>query len=385
MNKVSIFAILEKKNQLWHCNNYFSGYRAVNNLFKWGLVAAILYYAGDKMRKCKGSVLAWITWCVLTLCMALSVASSAKADMGPKPNVTIKFKNLPDTRFVIALLTKGDEEYVREDKREYLKGKTDPYDPDDLMYQKIYRYEADGWKIAFGPGGDPFMANYGEDGLTSSFLNGSARFSYYAPSDFKVLLVTADGTQYVSNEIKTTKYSAICIYDLATGELVEDLENYQEHDKQDYVGMAKLYLTGTLMVEGFLLILFGLSQARNLPIFFLANILTQIYMHVDGWYYEMHHGSGGMAGTIHYIVKEILIILVECLLYAFFMKQKNGKKLRIILYAVIANLVSMVTSLYVGGPLGTRVLFWGFMIVAYIVALIIYLHNEKKKENDEQI
>ena len=332
------------------------------------------------MRKCKGSVLVWITWCVLTFCMALSVASSAKADMGPKPNVKIKFKNLPDTRFVIALLTKGDEDYNREDKREYLKGKIDPYDPDDLMYQKIYQYEVDGWKIAFGPGGKPFMANYGDDGLTMSFLNESARFSYYAPSDFKVILVTAEGSQYVSNEIKTTRFSAECIYDLATGELSEDLEAYLEHDKQEYIGMAKLYLVGTLIVEGFLLILFGLSQARNLPIFFLANILTQVYMHMDGWFYEMHHGSGGMAGTIHYIVKEILIILVECLLYAFFMKQKNGKKIRIILYAVVANLVSMVTSLYVGGSLGIRVLFFGFMIVAYIVVLIIFLRNKKREE-----
>ena len=108
-------------------------------------------------------------------------------------------------------------------------------------------------------------------------------------------------------------------------------------------------------------------------------------MHMDGWYFEIHHGSGGMEGTVHYIVKETMIILVECLLYAFFMKQKNGKKLRIILYAIVANLVSMVVSLYVGGPIGTRILFFGIMIIAYIVAWIILLRKGKREESDEQI
>ena len=55
----------------------------------------------------------------------------------------------------------------------------------------------------------------------------------------------------------------------------------------------------------------------------------------------------------------------------------NGKKLRIILYAIVANLVSMVTSLYVGGPLGTRILFFVFMIIAYGIVLIIHSRKEK--------
>jgi hypothetical protein len=191
--------------------------------------------------------------------------------------------------------------------------------------------------------------------------------------------VTEDGSQYISNEITTTRFSAECIYDFVTGELVENTVAYREHDKQDYFGMAMLYLVGTLMVEGFVLIFFGLGQVRNLPIFFIANILTQAYMHLDGWLYEIHNGSGGMAGTIHYILKEILIILVECLLYALFMKREKGKKTRIILYAIIANIVSAVTSSYAGGPLGSRILFWGFMIIAYIVVLIICFRNAKRE------
>ena len=325
------------------------------------------------MKEYKGRTFAWITWCMLMLCLSLYMASSAKADMGPKPSVKIRIENMPQQRFVLALLTKDDNPEV---KSNFLK--ENMHDPHDSMNHKIYEYEEEGWKLALGPGRDPFMVNSGYDGLTKRYCDGRAQFTYYAPSNFKVILVTEDGSQYVSNEITTTRFSAECIYDLATGELTEDLEAYLEHDKQDYFGMAKLYLVGTLMVEGFLLILFGLSQARNLPVFFLANVLTQAYMHMDGWYFEIHHGSGGMEGTVHYIVKETMIILVECLLYAFFMKQKNGKKLRIILYAIVANLVSMVVSLYVGGPIGTRILFFGIMIIAYIVAWIILLRKGKR-------
>lgn len=332
------------------------------------------------MRKYKGNVLVWITCCILAFGLSLSMPLTVSADMGPKPNVTIKIRNMPEQQFVLALLTKDGE---HEDKRDSFKEEAgDPYAS---MNRKIYDYDVDGWRLALGPGSDPFVVNSGHDGLTKSCLGGKARFSYYAPSYFKVMLVTEDGSQYVSNEITTTRFSAECIYDPVTGELVENAEAYLERDKQDYFGMARLYLAGTLMVEGLLLILFGLSQARNLPFFFLGNILTQVYMHLDGWFYEVRHGSGGMAGTIHYIIKEILIIAVECLLYALFMKQKDGKKMRIILYAIIANLVSMVTSLYIGGPLETRTLFWGFMIIAYIVVLIIYLRNAKNEESDEQI
>lgn len=329
------------------------------------------------MRKHKGKIPALITWCMLMLCLSLFMASSVKADMGPKPSVKIMIENIPEQQFVLALLTKDDE---HEDRRDHLKEKTDMADPCALMKQKIYEYEVDGWKLAFSPSGTPFMVDADYDGLTMRSSDGRVQFTYYAPSNFKVMLVTEDGSQYVSNEITTTRFSAECIYDQATCELTENLEAYQEHDRQEYYGMAKIYLVGTLMVEGFLLILFGLSQAGNLPIFFLANILTQIYMHMDGWYYETHYGSGGMAGVIHYIVKEALIILVECLLYAFFMKQKNGKKLRVILYAIIANLVSMVTSLYVGGPIETRILFWLFMIIAYMVVWIIHLFDKRRKK-----
>ena len=329
-------------------------------------------------RKCWG--LTFLTWCLLTLCLTLSMASSARADMGPKPKVTIKISNLPEQRCVLALLTKGRE---REFERNDAEGSSD--DPYASMSQKIYDYEEGGWKLAYGPGGSPFMINSGGEGLTRSFSDETVSFTYYAPSNFKVILVTEDGSQFISNEITTTRFSAECIYDVTTGNLTENLEAYQEYDKQKYIEMGQLYFLGTLLVEGFLLILFGLGQLRNLPIFLLANILTQVYMHVDGWFYEMHHGSGGMAGTIHYVVKEILIILAECILYALFMKQKNGKKLRIILYAIIANLVSAVTSLYVGGPTGTRVMFFVFMIIAYVVAGIIYSRNKKGEEKDEQI
>ena len=323
------------------------------------------------MRNRKGKLLTWMTWCVLAFCLSLLMASSARADMGPKPNVTIKIKNMPEQEFVLALLTKDDE---RGNEGEYTEDANDPYAS---MKKKIHDYAEDGWKLAHGPGGSPFMTNSVEGGLINQYSEGSARFTYYAPSNFKVMIVTGDGTQYVSNEVETTRFSAICIYDLTTGELTEDLETYHENDKQEYIGMAMLYLVGTIMVEGLVLILFGLSQARNLPIFLFANILTQAYMHVDAWLYEMRHGSGGMAGTIHYVIKEILIILVECVLYALCMKQENGKKLRIILYAIVANLVSMVTSLYVGGPLGTRILFFVFMIIAYGIVLIIHSRKEK--------
>ena len=75
------------------------------------------------MRNRKGKLLTWMTWCVLAFCLSLLMASSARADMGPKPNVTIKIKNMPEQEFVLALLTKDDE---RGNEGEYTEDANDP-------------------------------------------------------------------------------------------------------------------------------------------------------------------------------------------------------------------------------------------------------------------
>ncbi len=308
----------------------------------------------------------FFVWCFLVCSLAVSAAVTVFADMGPKPNVSVTLKNAPGQFYCIALLTKEGGRPEKEPGNDGLTGVKAE------LRDKVFAYEQNGWKLSFSRGGSGFLSFSDSYGYSQ---NPEYSFNYYAPSHFKVLLITEDGMEYVSNEITTTRFSAQCIYDVAAGTLTEDVEAYRKYDKT-YVVTAMKYLVGTLLTEGLLLILFRLNQARNLPIFFIANILTQIYLHVGTWRYQVNQG-GGLGYLGKFLGMEFLIILAECLLYAFFMKQKNEKHGRCIIYAIVANVVSAIAGLVYEIPISSAALV--FIDLAVVMILLIAFSLDTKR------
>ncbi|MCR5116018.1 MAG: hypothetical protein K6A97_00770 [Lachnospiraceae bacterium] len=275
--------------------------------------------------------------CVLAFNIALCLSLPLYADMGPKPSVTLKIKNAPEGRYAVGLLEKNSNGY-RDDDQTY----SNVEDMNRAMFDKMMAYEEDGWSIAFAPGRTPFIGFPNEYGNTRSEF----KYTYYAPSHFKIILVTGeDGAEYVSNEIETTRYEAACYYDFKTGVLAEDLEKYEQDDKS-YFRRSVSFCVGTLIMEGLLLFAFGLGQLRNIPVFLIANVLTQFYLHATLWGNYKAYGPGGWGNLVIFLGNELLILIVETVLYAIFMKQENGKHGRIVAYGILANILSLFGGLF---------------------------------------
>ena len=274
---------------------------------------------------------------ILALNIVFCLSLPLYADMGPKPSLTLKIKNAPEGRYAVGLLVKKSNGY-RDENQTY----SNVEDMNRAMFDKMMAYEEDGWSIDFSPSRNPFIGFPNEYGNTRSEF----KFTYYAPSHFKIILVTGeDGAEYVSNEIETTRYEAACYYDFETGVLAEDLEQYAKEDKS-YFRRSVAFCVGTLIMEGLLLFAFGLASWRNLPVFLIANVLTQFYLHATLWGNYKAHGQGGWGNLISFMGSELLIVIVETVLYAIFMKQENGKHGRIVAYGILANILSLFGGLF---------------------------------------
>jgi hypothetical protein len=100
-------------------------------------------------------------------------------------------------------------------------------------------------------------------------------------------------------------------------------------------------LIPTLLVELFLLVLFGLWSQRNFKVSVIANVLTQLLLSATMGLVLIQ--AGLLAGIVVYLLMEGVVMLIEALIYwkAFDKKQKTGRK---ILYAITANFVSFIVG-----------------------------------------
>ena len=112
-------------------------------------------------------------------------------------------------------------------------------------------------------------------------------------------------------------------------------------------------LLPTLLIEGLLLFVFGYRSKRSWRVFLLVNLVTQggfaVYLAVT----VLNHGVSGWS-LIFYIPIEVIITLVELLLYRRLLTEKN--KARAAVYAIAANLCSAVFGLWLIDPL------WHFIV-----------------------
>ncbi len=278
---------------------------------------------GYGKRKCRDKRFLGI---VLALCLIFGTTLPAFADMGEKPSVTLKVLNPPSKEYRVGLLVRGEphDPEELEDEFEYVNG--------DPGYRDMFKYEGDGYCFAHHPGPGFFIMS------SNDILNGTYRFTYYAPSTFKVIVVSGDSCYISEHEIVSSRYACYAIFDCETNELYEDLEAYEEYDRTFFKRSIR-FLILTLLIEGFLLFAFGLGQVRNIVVFLVTNVLTQVFLHYRNWSYRRNDGSG-LGASISFIGTELLIVIIETIVFAILMKEKDEKRWKVVVYAIVANLVS---------------------------------------------
>ena len=282
--------------------------------------------------------------CALFVFMALPM--TIHADIGPKASVRIQFKNMPDELCYGTLLSEkestgpasvwdGIKEHARKDE-----------ETADIWNAFVNYKDSDGYY---------YLQQHDKVSDTNEIA-----WTYYPPNRFKILLYYPETGTFVSSGIYeryafdtyyTVDMEGIDIHnveyneELSTNERIEAYRSYEY--RQEMIGLA-VRIVLTIVIEMLVALLFGFREKKQLVILAVVNIITQILLNVG--LNIINYNSGSMAFTIFYVLLEVVVFIVEAILYCTLLKKASMKKKKnwyYVLYSFIANLVSFIAGMII--------------------------------------
>ena len=291
------------------------------------------------MKQMKKRLCSVVLCCIL---FGLLFPAAALADMGPKPYVNIIVENPPED-YYLDLLTQFDYRTITTSEpteAAQWERQKEPLEFDDTVLQQFYSLEGEGWYPMYVQ-----MMQTGKYVWSQPELRGTLQedgtvkhtfFRFHGKNEFRMILVTADGEARISDVLKSSTVWTNVTYDYATGEI------RKSSNAVVYLMQFAITCTGTLVLEGILLILFGLISGRNLKLFFMVNVLTQIVLFIIVGVSMIQEGPLGAILVLFPV--EAGILIAETLIYRRYMN--TGSKARITAYGIIANLTSWILGTY---------------------------------------
>ena len=286
----------------------------------------------------------------LLLLAMMMLTVSAFADSGPKDRLTVRVENAPEEPYYLDLLEEGELQ-----EREGSEGN----DRSNLSEEKRAALDADlldalcaavpaGWHACMvqGTNGPPMWGDLGgEDTSLGTRLH---TFGYVGvPDDYRILIVTKSGESWVSEELHRATLQSSVTVDWAAKTAVAPSSGTA------YALQFLCTLLPTLLLEGIVLLAFGYRSRRSWLVFLLVNLVTQggfaVYLAVT----VLNHGVSGWS-LLLYIPVEVVILVVESLLYRRLLTERSRK--RAVSYAIAANLCSATVGLLLIDPL------WKFIV-----------------------
>ncbi len=278
-------------------------------------------------------------WISILLLLSLAVlTTSALADSGPKPLLSITVEYPPEKLYYLDLLAEGppyeDGYRTEEDFAGY----------DQTLLQAMRSAAPEGWHLCILDGD-----------LIFGDLTGGPRgdavvhtFSYYGvPDTYRILIAAASGEIWVSDP---------CTRQVLQSSATVDWAAKTVSVPSPAAGFALQFFSTflpTLFIEGVLLALFGYGKLRRNWIVFLAvNLVTQGLL---AWYTASNTLTGGASsGAMAMVIGECVIALVEGCLYCYFLKSHSSS--RAFGYAVTANACSALAGVVLVEPV------WQFVV-----------------------
>ncbi|HHV28348.1 hypothetical protein [Acetivibrio mesophilus] len=264
---------------------------------------------------------------LIIILLMIFLPLTASADIGPKPSLHIIAENMPDGVCYLDLLVNYTLEHGRPNISDEAK-----YDP--KMLDILKKYNVDGWRPAMVTGTRVPM--FGD--IICDVKDGKCtmNFTYVGvPDEFKIIVVTADGRTVVSNVVNRKAFDSTVNFDFMTGEAAEHSAILS------YFLQFLFTCSGTLVIEGIVLLLFRFNLKRNYKPFVAINVFTQILLGLA--IFTMMYREGIMAALWVYVPFELIILMIEACLFVKFLKQHS--ETRRVLFAVVANIVSFAVGI----------------------------------------
>ncbi len=272
---------------------------------------------------------------VLALLIPLVFAMPIFADMGPKPSVHIAFEGMGNKKYIIALLptAKGYGPYSSD-----VKGNESAVD---LIFRNLAAEEG--------------LYYWGQ----AETLEGSDTYvwGYYPPEAFKIALYFPEQEVAVVSDKLYERYAFDSYFrvdgtglflagQVVPGSTFAVKATYLYH--REILGFVGRVLV-TLVLELGLAYVLGFRQKKQRNLIILVNILTQIFLNI-----VLIVGGGDLTYWVFpivYLFLEVLIFLLEAVIYSFKLIPESGKtieKVHPAIYALLANALSAVGGLILG-------------------------------------
>lgn len=253
--------------------------------------------------------------------MAFITTQTVYADIGPKPSITIYVKNYKNQSYFLDLLTKN--EYIK-----YTDFNNHNKYSDDIKNMPFYKYNEGGWMSTHIRQHLLFGDLKGEYDEKTGFMVHT--YSYRdVPNIFKIIVQYENGDLVVSNVITPMQFNAKIVLDLETGKV----------SKVPQISYGFFYFLFLIILTVILeLVIAKLFKFKRYKLIIKANIFTQLLLHFI-LVYTFNIINYRMWNT-EFLTLEVLIVILEFLIYKIFAKEYSWKKL--LIYTCTANVVTFV-------------------------------------------
>jgi hypothetical protein len=263
------------------------------------------------------------------LLLSVMLATTAFADMGPKPSLEVRVEIEGEKRAFYAAILVNTKQFGPHGVMEPNPNADSGSEPET---------EAERAEYAFLNFRDPDGYNYVCRIFTSE--TGGFKWNYYPPETFKVLLWFPDTGELVCSE-------SLDCYAFESAFEVSFADGRLSAKKQlDIPGKALGFLARvavTLLLECWLAITFGYRKGLRYVV--AANVVTQLALNA-GLAVCIHFiGGNWFFFYLAYLFLELLVFLAEWCYYSYKLPQTNPEhphKRRVFAYALLANLLSFI-------------------------------------------
>ena len=290
--------------------------------------------------------------CAVLVMMVFPITASA--DTGPKPSVRITFENLGDKECWGTLLSSkqstgpssawnGKEEDAQhnENPNGYYSYQTFGYDIwkafVDYDKQDEFYFLQEAWQI----------------NETKELA-----WTYYPPNEFKILLYFPETGEYaVSGVYERYAFDSYFTVNMEGVKLTVDyneelssderINAYNSYNYRIEIMALVARIIITIIIEMAVALAFGYWEKKQLLLLAGMNAGTQIILNV--LLNIINYNSGRIAFVLFYILLEIIVTIIEAIVLLVFLNKisvKQRKRWLMIVYVVLANVVSFWSGLY---------------------------------------
>ena len=282
----------------------------------------------------------------LTLLAMAMLTVTALADMGPKPQLTIRVENAPEELYYLDILAEGNyaDDENPFDGLEWSYSDEEIAALDQDLLEALRAAVPEGWHACTAEGSTeaPMWGDLypDEDGLHT--------FGYFGvPEAYRILMVTKSGGVFLSD---------VCTRRVLQSSATVDWSSRTVTVPPTWVGYVLQFLSTflpTLLAEGLLLLLFGFSWNRNWKPYLLVNLVTQGGLALYFSLQAIRQGVG-YGYFFLFLPAEAAIALAEAGLYTQLLTGRS--KRRALLYGLTANACSAALGFVLAEPV------WRFIV-----------------------